>query len=118
MSNDYRRCGLCSNFINSMEIPTTGIKRGVCKKTYFDVYSFSDCTCVPDENISPKESEAERIDVGTTIFSDCPIILTDITGVLGQMFEAGFDDSVSLEIRRSLHKAYLLAVEKLGERLE
>ena len=55
MSNDYRRCGSCSNFINSMKIPTTGITRGVCKKTYFDVYSFSDCTCVPDENVTPKE---------------------------------------------------------------
>lgn len=45
------------------------------------------------------------------------IILTDITGVIGQWLAEGFDDEVPLDVVVHLNEAYHFATKKLNERL-
>jgi hypothetical protein len=47
----------------------------------------------------------------------CDVNLTDITGTLGEWFDAGFDEEVPAEVRKLLADAYKIAAGNLDKRL-
>jgi predicted DNA-binding protein (MmcQ/YjbR family) len=46
------------------------------------------------------------------------IILTDITGTIGEWLDYGFDDEVPYEVIKLLEKAYALAAKGLDKPLD